>query len=61
MEALKRQLLEKLLKSWGIEREKIEIIGKYGTLINASGMLLDVYVGYINIDKIEEFNFNKMK
>lgn len=55
----KETAIRETVEELGIEREKIDIIGKYGTLINASGMLLDVYVGYINIEKIEEFNFNK--
>ena len=55
----KETAIRETVEELGIEREKIDVIGKYGTLINASGMLLDVYVGYINIEKIEEFNFNK--
>lgn len=43
----------------GVDREKIELLGKYGTLINNSGMLLDIYVGYLNILSIEELNFNR--
>lgn len=55
----KETAIRETVEELGVKREKIDIIGKYGTLINASGMLLDVYVGYINIEKIEEFNFNK--
>lgn len=43
----------------GIDRGKIELLGKYGTLINNSGILLDVYVGYLNILTVEELKFNR--
>lgn len=55
----KETAIRETVEELGIEREKIEVIGKYGTLVNASGMLLDVYIGYLHIDKIEELNFNK--
>ncbi|WP_291254605.1 CoA pyrophosphatase [Fusobacterium sp.] len=55
----KETAIRETVEELGVNREKIEIIGKYGTLINASGMLLDVYIGYLHIDKIEELNFNR--
>lgn len=55
----KETAIRETVEELGVNREKIEIIGKYGTLINASGMLLDVYIGYLHINKIEELNFNR--
>ena len=48
---VKETAIRETVEELGIEKEKIDIIGKYGTLINASGMLLDVYVGYIRSQK----------
>lgn len=42
----------------GVEKEKIEILGKFGSLITPRGMLLDIYVGYLNIEDVREIRFN---
>lgn len=50
-----RECVEEL----GVANEKIKMIGKFGTLVNPSGMILEVYVGYIDIESIEELNYNR--
>lgn len=50
-----RETIEEL----GIAREKIKLEGKFGTLVSPNGMILEVYVGYIDIKNIEELNYNR--
>lgn len=50
-----RETVEEL----GIPKEKIEITGKFGTLINASGMLLEVYIGWLKLESQKELNYNR--
>ena len=48
-----RETVEEL----GILSQNIEILGKLGTLINASGVLIEVYAGEI-LCPLEELNIN---
>nr|WP_307775050.1 CoA pyrophosphatase [uncultured Cetobacterium sp.] len=43
----------------GICREKIDIKGKIGTLIIPSGVLVEAYLGYTNLNSLEELIINK--
>lgn len=49
-----RETIEEL----GITRDKIEMLGKFGSLVSPNGIILEVYVGYINIQNIEEVKYN---
>lgn len=49
-----RETIEEL----GVTRDKIEILGKFGSLVSPNGIILEVYVGYINIQNIEEVKYN---
>ena len=50
-----RETIEEL----GIPREKIEISGKLGILVNPSGMILEVYVGFVRLENREDIKYNK--
>lgn len=50
-----RETIEEL----GISKEKIRILGKFGTLVSPNGIILEVYAGYIDIGSIEELNYNR--
>ncbi|MGL5126248.1 MAG: NUDIX hydrolase [Fusobacteriaceae bacterium] len=43
----------------GVERDKIKILGKIGTLVMPSGTLVDAYCGNIKIKNIEDLKINK--
>lgn len=45
----------------GIDRDKIEILGKFGSLITPRGMLLDIYIGQLNIKNVKEMRFNTIE
>lgn len=49
-----RETIEEL----GVTRDKIEMLGKFGSLVSPNGIILEVYVGYINIQNIEELKYN---
>lgn len=49
-----RETIEEL----GVTRDKIEMLGKFGSLVSPNGIILEVYVGYINIQNIEEVKYN---
>lgn len=49
-----RETIEEL----GITQDKIEMLGKFGSLVSPNGIILEVYVGYINIQNIEEVKYN---
>jgi len=42
----------------GIARHKIEVLGKVGTMIIPTGVLVEAYMGYIHIDSTDEFCIN---
>lgn len=54
----KNTAIRETIEEIGISRNKIEILGKFGSLITASGIILDTYVGYLKIKDISELNFN---
>ena len=54
----KSTAIRETIEEIGISRNKIEILGKFGSLITASGIILDTYVGYLKIKDISELNFN---
>ncbi|WP_319370246.1 CoA pyrophosphatase [uncultured Ilyobacter sp.] len=43
----------------GVSREKIKVLGKIGTLIIPTGVIVESYAGIINIDDISELEINK--
>lgn len=43
----------------GIDRKNIEILGKIGTLIIPTGVLVEAYLGHIHIEHTDDFNINK--
>lgn len=49
-----RETIEEL----GVTRDKIEMLGKFGSLVSPNGIILEVYVGYINIQNIEEVKYS---
>lgn len=49
-----RETIEEL----GVTRDKIEMLGKFGSLVSPNGIILEVYIGYINIQNIEEVKYN---
>ena len=50
-----RETIEEL----GIPKDKINLKGKFGILVSPNGIILEVYVGYVDIKNIEELNYNK--
>lgn len=50
-----RETVEEL----GISKEKIKIEGKLGSLINPSGMFLEVYIGWLKINDQNELKYNR--
>ena len=50
-----RETIEEL----GVSKEKIRVLGKFGTLVSPNGIILEVYAGYIDIESIEELNYNR--
>lgn len=54
----KNTAIRETIEEIGISRNKIEILGKFGSLVTASGIILDTYVGYLKIKDISELNFN---
>lgn len=49
-----RETIEEL----GVAREKIRLKGKFGSLVSPNGIILEVYVGYVDIKSIDELNYN---
>ncbi|STO31909.1 putative NUDIX hydrolase [Fusobacterium necrogenes] len=49
-----RETIEEL----GIAREKIKLKGKFGSLVSPNGIIIEVYVGYLNIKSIDELKYN---
>lgn len=43
----------------GISEDKIKILGMYGTLVNPSGIIIDVYIGKIDIQNLTEIDYNR--
>lgn len=54
----KNTAIRETIEELGILKENIEVIGKFGTLVNPSGMLIDVYAGYLNIKSEDEIKYN---
>ena len=50
-----RETIEEL----GIPKEKIRLEGKFGALVSPNGIILEVYAGYVDIQSIEELNYNR--
>lgn len=50
-----RETIEEL----GIPKDKINLKGKFGTLVSPNGIILEVYVGHVDIKNIEELNYNR--
>lgn len=50
-----RECVEEL----GVKKDKIEVIGKFGTLVNPSGIVIDVYIGKIDIQNLTELDYNR--
>ena len=55
LETAIRETIEEI----GITRNKIEILGKIGTLIIPTGVLVEAYLGHLHIDDMDDFNINK--
>ena len=49
-----RETIEEL----GVPRERIRLEGKFGALVSPNGIILDVYAGYVDIDSLDELNYN---
>lgn len=43
----------------GIPKERIDVIGKIGTLIVPTGVIVEAYMGYVEIDGIHDFHPNR--
>ena len=55
LETAVRETVEEL----GIGREKIEVLGKVGTMIIPTGVLVEAYMGHLHISDISDFNINR--
>ena len=51
--------LRETVEELGITCEKIDMLGKFGTLVNPSGIVLDVYLAKIDIEHHSELRYNK--
>ncbi len=51
--------LRETVEEIGIAREKIEVIGKVGTMIIPTGVLVEAYLGHIHIENRDEFKINR--
>lgn len=54
----KHTALRETVEELGIECTKIQMLGKFGTLVNPSGVILDVYVAKIDIKDPSEIKYN---
>lgn len=43
----------------GISKDKIDVIGKLGTLVIPNGVIVEAYVGVLNIKNLDELNPNR--
>jgi 8-oxo-dGTP pyrophosphatase MutT (NUDIX family) len=43
----------------GVEREKINVIGKLGTLVASRGLIIESYIGFLDIKSMNELSINK--
>ncbi|MBN1581393.1 MAG: CoA pyrophosphatase [Anaerolineae bacterium] len=50
-----RETMEEL----GVERTAIEVLGKLGTLFSPSGVLVEVYVGKLDIQSLDDLDFDE--
>lgn len=51
--------LRETVEEIGVARERIEVIGKVGTMIIPTGVLVEAYLGHIHIDNMDDFNINR--
>lgn len=42
----------------GISKDKINVLGRLGTLVAPMGVIVETFVGYLNIDNLEELNID---
>lgn len=57
--SFKETSIRETCEELGINKKNIEIIGNLGSLITPLGMHINIYVGRININRIEEFCINE--
>ena len=50
-----RETIEEL----GVDRKAIEVLGKLGTLITPGGVLVEVYVGKLDIQDLDDLDFDE--
>ncbi len=43
----------------GISRDKISVIGKLGTLVIPNGVIVEAYIGELDVNSLDELNINK--
>ena len=55
----KETAIRETIEELGIPREKIEVTGKLGILVNPSGMILEVYVGFVRLENREDIKYNR--
>ncbi len=50
--------IRETIEETGVRRDRIEPLGKVGTLIIPTGVLVEAYLGYIHIDSTDDFTIN---
>ena len=55
----KETAIRETIEELGIPREKIEVAGKLGILVNPSGMILEVYIGFVDLENREDIKYNR--
>ena len=55
----KNTAIRETVEELGITSDKIHMLGKFGTLVNPSGMILDTYISKIDIAHYDELKYNK--
>ena len=55
----KETAIRETIEELGIPKEKIEVAGKLGILVNPSGMILEVYIGFVDLENREDIKYNR--
>lgn len=50
--------LRECIEELGVNRDKVSILGKFGTLSNPNGVVIDVYIGKLDIQNLSELEYN---
>lgn len=58
---LEQTAIRETFEELGIDRDKIKLLGKLGTLVAPMGVTVDAYIGFLNIEDISTLVFDKFE